>query len=303
MCRPWWAAGRRLPARDASTKCFVAIIRRASTTRDGSRSRTDSARSIESQWGLELFVTSVTGEFVRLYPMAVWLEIERSSRRCRPRTRRSLRFLDRVNFFGQVATMDRQGRRDPAAAARDRGDDGRRERPRPAEPPRGLEPEAPAGAASRRSPSPTTTAGCSRSMGSDAGHVPVLLAEALELLAVTPGGLLRRRDARARRPRRGGAARVRARRAPRSASTATARRSSSRASGSRPSASVRGSCTPTTARSRSASAASAPTASCSTSASRSLQLDDRRARLQLPARRPARHAHGQERAAAPPSRS
>jgi MraZ protein len=65
---------------------------------------------IESQWGQELFVTSVTGEFVRLYPMAVWLEIERRLAAV-PSTHPSrLRFLDRVNFFGQVATMDRQGR-------------------------------------------------------------------------------------------------------------------------------------------------------------------------------------------------
>ena len=32
---------------------------------------------VESQYGPELFVTSVTGEYVRVYPMAVWLEIER----------------------------------------------------------------------------------------------------------------------------------------------------------------------------------------------------------------------------------
>jgi MraZ protein len=65
---------------------------------------------IESQWGQELFVTSVTGDNVRLYPMAVWLEIERRLATM-PSTHPSrLRFLDRVNFFGQVATMDRQGR-------------------------------------------------------------------------------------------------------------------------------------------------------------------------------------------------
>ena len=66
--------------------------------------------TIESQWGQELFVTSVTGEFVRLYPMAVWLEIERRLATM-PQTHPSrLRFLDRVSFYGQVAAMDRQGR-------------------------------------------------------------------------------------------------------------------------------------------------------------------------------------------------
>jgi MraZ protein len=66
--------------------------------------------TIESQWGLELFVTSVTGEHVRVYPMAVWLEIERRLA-AMPSTHPSkTRFVDRVNFFGQVATLDSQGR-------------------------------------------------------------------------------------------------------------------------------------------------------------------------------------------------
>ena len=65
---------------------------------------------IDAQWGQELFVTSVTGEFVRLYPMAVWLEIERRLAAVPSTHPSKLRFLDRVNFFGQVATMDRQGR-------------------------------------------------------------------------------------------------------------------------------------------------------------------------------------------------
>ncbi len=66
--------------------------------------------TIESQWGQELFVTSVTGEYVRLYPMAVWVEIERRLA-AMPSTHPSkARFLDRVNFYGQVAAMDKQGR-------------------------------------------------------------------------------------------------------------------------------------------------------------------------------------------------
>jgi MraZ protein len=66
--------------------------------------------TIESQWGLELFVTSVTGEYVRVYPMAVWLEIERRLAAVPSTHPSKLRFVDRVNFFGQVATLDRQGR-------------------------------------------------------------------------------------------------------------------------------------------------------------------------------------------------
>ena len=65
---------------------------------------------IESQYGAELFVTSVTGEFVRLYPMAVWLEIERKLAAVPSTNPSKLRFLDRVNFFGQSVAMDKQGR-------------------------------------------------------------------------------------------------------------------------------------------------------------------------------------------------
>jgi MraZ protein len=65
---------------------------------------------VESQYGPELFVTSVTGEYVRLYPMAVWLEIERKLAAVPSTNPSKLRFLDRVNFFGQVQAMDKQGR-------------------------------------------------------------------------------------------------------------------------------------------------------------------------------------------------
>ena len=65
---------------------------------------------VEAQWGTELFVTSVTGEFVRVYPMGVWLEIERKLAEIPSTHPSKLRFLDRVNFFGQAVSMDRQGR-------------------------------------------------------------------------------------------------------------------------------------------------------------------------------------------------
>ncbi|HSB60263.1 MAG TPA: division/cell wall cluster transcriptional repressor MraZ, partial [Vicinamibacteria bacterium] len=65
---------------------------------------------VEQQWGSELFVTSVSGEYVRVYPMAVWLEIERKLASVPSTHPSKLRFLDRVNFFGQAVSLDRQGR-------------------------------------------------------------------------------------------------------------------------------------------------------------------------------------------------
>jgi MraZ protein len=42
--------------------------------------------------------------------MAVWLEIERKLGAVPSAHPSKARFLDRVNFFGQVVTMDKQGR-------------------------------------------------------------------------------------------------------------------------------------------------------------------------------------------------
>jgi MraZ protein len=65
---------------------------------------------LESKYGRELFLTSLTGEHVRIYPMPVWLGIEEKLGRM-PSTHPSrLRFLDRVNYFGQAAELDAQGR-------------------------------------------------------------------------------------------------------------------------------------------------------------------------------------------------
>jgi len=66
--------------------------------------------AIESQYGPELFVTSLGGDYVRLDPMAVWLEVERKLAQVPSTNPSRLRFLERVNFFGQVVSLDKQGR-------------------------------------------------------------------------------------------------------------------------------------------------------------------------------------------------
>ena len=65
---------------------------------------------IQDEHGRELFVTSLHGDSVRIYPMAVWTAIEQKLAQI-PSTHPSrLRFLDRVNFYGQVSEIDSQGR-------------------------------------------------------------------------------------------------------------------------------------------------------------------------------------------------
>jgi len=65
---------------------------------------------LESKYGRELFLTSLTGEYLRIYPMPVWLELEQKLT-AMPSTHPSrLRFLDRANYFGQASELDAQGR-------------------------------------------------------------------------------------------------------------------------------------------------------------------------------------------------
>jgi MraZ protein len=65
---------------------------------------------VEKAHGTELFVTSLTGESVRVYPMPVWLALEEKLGKM-PSTHPSrLKYLDRVNYYGQTAQIDAQGR-------------------------------------------------------------------------------------------------------------------------------------------------------------------------------------------------
>jgi transcriptional regulator MraZ len=65
---------------------------------------------IQDQAGPDVFVTSVTGECVRIYPMQVWLEVEHKLTQIPANHPTRLKFLDRVNYYGQTGELDVQGR-------------------------------------------------------------------------------------------------------------------------------------------------------------------------------------------------
>jgi MraZ protein len=65
---------------------------------------------VEGQHGTELFVTSLTGEYVRIYPMPVWLVLEEKLARAPSTHPARLKFFDRVNYYGQTSEIDNQGR-------------------------------------------------------------------------------------------------------------------------------------------------------------------------------------------------
>ena len=65
---------------------------------------------IQDQHGADVFVTSLTGESVWIYPMPVWREIERKLSNMASTHPSRLKYLDRVNYFGQEGELDNQGR-------------------------------------------------------------------------------------------------------------------------------------------------------------------------------------------------
>jgi MraZ protein len=65
---------------------------------------------IHERHGADVFVTSVTGDCVRLYPMPAWLEVEEKLSRLPSHHPALLKFLDRVNYYGQSCELDSQGR-------------------------------------------------------------------------------------------------------------------------------------------------------------------------------------------------
>ena len=60
--------------------------------------------------GNRFFVTSENGDYVRIYPMKVWNDIEEKLARLSSHNRTKQKFLMRANYYGQVAELDAQGR-------------------------------------------------------------------------------------------------------------------------------------------------------------------------------------------------
>lgn len=66
--------------------------------------------SIRDTYGAEVFLTSVDGNNVRIYPLPVWSAVEERINRIPAMSPARQKLMDRVNYYGHVTTMDKQGR-------------------------------------------------------------------------------------------------------------------------------------------------------------------------------------------------
>lgn len=65
---------------------------------------------IEEKYGNELYVTSLTGQSVLVYPISEWEQIEQKLMTPPKMKPEKQKFLRNANYYGQVALMDKQGR-------------------------------------------------------------------------------------------------------------------------------------------------------------------------------------------------
>ena len=83
---------------------------------------TEFRRLIEEKHGKDFYITSLTGECVRIYPLPEWESIEQRLSLLPSMDPARRKFLDRTNYFGQQATMDGQGPPvDTSVASKERG--------------------------------------------------------------------------------------------------------------------------------------------------------------------------------------
>ena len=62
------------------------------------------------EYGTQFYITSITGEQARIYPMRVWSEIEDKLATLPSQHPTKRKFLLRTSYFGQTVELDGQGR-------------------------------------------------------------------------------------------------------------------------------------------------------------------------------------------------
>src|SRR6476469_2203132 len=65
---------------------------------------------IEDRYGPDCFITSTDGERALVYPMSVWFDFQNRLAKVPSTSVPKMKMLERVNYFGQVSSIDTHGR-------------------------------------------------------------------------------------------------------------------------------------------------------------------------------------------------
>jgi len=67
-------------------------------------------QELERSYDAQFCVTSLDGQYVRIYPMEEWSKIEQKMAGNSTFNKTRRKFLERTNYFGQIVRWDKQGR-------------------------------------------------------------------------------------------------------------------------------------------------------------------------------------------------
>ncbi len=70
----------------------------------------DFKRVIDEKYGTQFYITSLDGKVAQVYPFEEWERIEQKLAELSTFNPTKKKFLERVNYYGQVIEMDGQGR-------------------------------------------------------------------------------------------------------------------------------------------------------------------------------------------------
>ncbi len=65
---------------------------------------------LEQTYGRRFYITSLDGQYVRIYPLEEWNKIEDKLQEASSFNKTRRKFMSRANYFGQLVEMDNQGR-------------------------------------------------------------------------------------------------------------------------------------------------------------------------------------------------
>ena len=67
-------------------------------------------RVIDEKYGQQFYITSLDGKIAKVYPFEEWERLEQKLAKLSNFNPTKRKFLDRVNYYGQMVEMDSQGR-------------------------------------------------------------------------------------------------------------------------------------------------------------------------------------------------
>src|ERR1700691_3054882 len=70
----------------------------------------DFKRQVEERYGSQFFITSLDGRSAEIHPLPEWQKIEEKLALIPNMNGAKKKYLDRVNYYGQMSEMDAQGR-------------------------------------------------------------------------------------------------------------------------------------------------------------------------------------------------